>query len=202
MEIATKSSILCINGSPQGSAGNTALIVQAAQKQLSRHCAVDTHCAVETLELAHNRPFNDIVPMLERSTGFLFASGTYWDSWGSPLQRFFEEATATEGTALWLGKPAACIVSMHAVGGKGVLSRLQGVLNTFGAFIPPMSGMVCSLVNQVALEHEKSSRTEDLWNLEGDLEVLTHNLVEAVCGEKRWKSWPVERKNFAERWVR
>ena len=135
------------------------------------------------------------VSLLERARGFIFATGTYWDSWGSPLQRFFEESTSLEGGAVWLGKPAATLVTMHSVGGKGVLSRLQGVLSTLGVLIPPMSGLAYSQANHLALQ---SGGDADFWRVE-DLEVVAHNLLAALKLREGWRSWPVE-SDFQSRW--
>ena len=89
---------------------------------------------------------------LEKSQGFVFVTGTYWDSWGSPLQKFLENVTDLEGSPAFLGKPAIVMVLNHSVGGKGVLSRLQGVLSTLGCLIPPMSGIVYSWVTEQLLK--------------------------------------------------
>jgi chromate reductase len=111
-----------------------------------------------------------------------------------------EEATVTEGTDLWLGKPCVVGVLMHSVGGKGVLSRLQGVLNTYGLFIPPMSGFLYSVVNQLALKGEESPLSEDLWRID-DLEVVCHNLLEACRYPRNWRGWPVNRTSFDKVWL-
>ena len=95
---------------------------------------------------------NESVQLLRQANGIVFVTGTYWDSWGSPLQKFLEDLTPWECSDVWLGKPAAVVVSMQEVGGKAVLSRLQGVLSSLGCIIPPCSGMVYSHVGQCALE--------------------------------------------------
>ncbi len=188
-------SLLILNASPSGAVGNCAELIKIAHKQL------DSLFTVSTAHLADIKSFASMSEQLESADAFLFVTGTYWDSWGSPLQRFLEEVSCTEGTKVWLGKPAAVVVLMHSVGGKGVLSRLQGVLNTFGALIPPMSGLVYSVANHLALKGRQSKLTEDLWRL-GDLDTLCHNLSEAcVDGGKDWKSWAVDREGFAEVWL-
>ena len=106
--------------------------------------------------------------------------------------------TETEGSTLWLGKPAAVLVTMHSLGGKGVLSRLQGTLNLFGAVLPPMSGLVYSAISHEVLK-EREAQTE-VWRL-GDLEVVCHNLCEAVEGTRQWKSWEVDSAGFEKRWL-
>ena len=52
---------------------------------------------------AQNVPHVFPPEVLAEADGFVFATGTYWDSWGSPLQKFLEETTAFEGTSVWLG---------------------------------------------------------------------------------------------------
>lgn len=183
-----------INGSPHGAVGNTAVLFRFIRDTLKPLVNL-----VE-ITLTDSISRKELVEMLEASDGFIFGTGTYWDSWGSPLQKFLEDLTDTEGSSVWLGKPAAVVVSMHAVGGKGVLSRLQAVLNTFGAQIPPMSGIVCSLANQLAIQDSPEEATRDLWR-PADLEIVCHNIIEAVNGSNRWKTWELDGKNFKKVWV-
>lgn len=91
------------------------------------------------------------------------------------------------------------IVTKHSVGGKGVLSRLQGVLNTFGCTIPPMPGLVYSLANQGALS-AAAPGSEDLWCLE-DVAIVCHNLLAALGVHAGYRAWPVDRERFGARWV-
>jgi chromate reductase len=162
------------------------------------------------------KTFAEVHAELAWADAFVFGTGTHWDSWSSVLQRFLEDATEAEGTALWLGKPAACVVTEHSVGGKGVLSRLQGVLVTLGCSLPPMSGLVLSKVAEIAAGSEKgggardkfqedggrqaAAGTEDFWCAE-DLKIVAHNLVEAANGTRCWKAWPVDRTDFSARWM-
>jgi chromate reductase len=206
--------ILILNAALAGDGGSTAVALAQLGRSLVRRAEV------RRVTLA-THPFADIRDELARADGFVFGTGTHWDSWSSVLQRFLEDATETEGTALWLGKPAACVVTEHSVGGKGVLSRLQGVLVTLGCTLPPMSGLVLSKVAQIAAaEAEKGAvardkcqevggrgaakkqknGTEDFWCAE-DLKIVAHNLAEAVHGTRRWKAWPVDRTDFSARWM-
>lgn len=195
--------ILIVNGSVGGRKGNTAVALKQLSEHLSKRCKVQTVHLAETSFLL---PFTSTIlnlgrHKLEEFDGFVFGTGTYWDSWGSPLQRFFENATEFEGTEIFLGKPAAVVVTMHNVGGKGILSRLQGVLNTFGLYVPPMCGMVYSTVNQTILQQSKDSEfIEDVWSLE-DLEIISHNLTEACFNSNQWKSWSVDRKPASRKWI-
>jgi NAD(P)H-dependent FMN reductase len=184
--------VLILNGSIAGKAGNTAALLKLFQAELAPH--------VQVLEvhLADGRPDN-IREIVDSSHGFVFGSGTYWDSWGSPLQKFLEDFTNSEGSTLWLGKAAALFVTMHSVGGKAVLSRLQGVLNSFGLLFPPMSGMVYSAVSDVAQQSCPVSLQEELWQL-SDIKVICHNLLQAINGGTGWKSWPIGQDDPTTRW--
>ncbi len=190
--------LLVINGSLSGSTGNTGIALNRLSKLLAQDADLDC------LHLAEHFPTKgEIESLLQSADGLIFSSGTYWDSWGSPLQRFLETLTDLEGTDAWLGKPAICLVTMHSVGGKEVLSRLQGVLSTLGLLTPPMSGIVLSLANQLAAQ-TPNDFADDFWQL-ADLEILAQNLLEAVRIRKEhrpaWKAWTVDRKNPSRRWI-
>lgn len=89
----------------------------------------------------------------------------------------------------------------HSVGGKAVLSRLQGVLSTFGCLIPPMSGMVYSLVTALALKTSKSLKyKDDFWTID-DVALILENFQLALNIKTKWKAWLVDRKNFRKNWV-
>lgn len=183
--------VLLVNGSLGGRGGNTSALLDLA----ARHLAPKTE--LSRIDLAERPGFGRHLPRILEAHALLFATGTYWDSWGSPLQRFLEEATESEGTEAWLGKPAAALVTMHAVGGKGVLSRLLGVLNTLGCLIPPMGGLVVSLANQMALGSRDDA---DLWR-PSDVEVVCANLLEALRAGRAYRSWPLDRADFSRRWL-
>lgn len=185
---------LLINGSRTGVTGNTATLMNYTATYLRKYGNV------EHLNLTEEISTSVVEQSLRTASAFVIGTGTYWDSWGSLLQRFLEDMTHTEGTDCWFGKPVAVIVTMHSVGGKGVLSRLQGVMNTFGAIIPPMAGLIYSAVAQIALEGGENSITEDLWR-PSDIDVICHNLVECCNGTNEWAQWPVEKKHFTDRWI-
>ena len=187
--------LLLLNAALAGDTGNTAVLLAEARARLTPHAEV----AAVTLAGPDAPDFAALRPQLEAADGFLFGTGTHWDSWSSVLQKFLEDATPAEGTALWLGKPAAVVVSEHSTGGKGVLSRLQGVLVTLGCTLPPMSGLVLSRAAMIAARHDPEAG-RDFW-CRDDLAVVCHNLVEAAAGTRRWQTWPVDREGFADRWV-
>jgi NAD(P)H-dependent FMN reductase len=185
--------ILIINGSLGGAYGNTSVLIEAAKKYLGEHQA-----NIDILHLEENQ--DNLKNKLSWADGLLFTSGTYWDSWGSPMQRFLETSTQYEASDLFLYKPASVMITMHSVGGKGVLSRLQGVLNTMGLAIPPMSGLVYSLSSHLALTASESDFSSDFWSLE-DIEIVIHNLMTAVHHKHDFKCWPVDRKDPQRRWL-
>jgi multimeric flavodoxin WrbA len=191
--LARRPRILLINASLNGKYGNNAVLLAEAQMHLA------PHADVQLVTLATHPDFNLLQPGLEAADAFLIATGTHWDSWSSVLQKFLEDATPAEGTALWLGKPAAVLVTEHSTGGKGVLSRLQGVLITLGCFIPPMSGLVLSRSALIAVHHDAQA-ANDFW-CRDDLGIVCQNLVEAAAGTHRWKAWPVDRTDFTARWL-
>lgn len=200
--------ILLVNGSPCGRQGNSSRLLEHFAYHLRQRAVVDS------LVLAESTDPEVWESHIRAANGFVFATGTYWDSWGSPLQRFLESLTPIEATDAWLGKPAAVLVTMHSVGGKAVLSRLQGVLNTLGLMIPPLCGWVYSATAQAAIEWAepglgcqasdtvafRQQISEDVWSL-SDLQIVAHNLIEATNGTHRWNAWTVERRHFDRRWI-
>lgn len=184
--------VLAIDGSLAGEHGNSAALLDAATGALRGEEITRVSLAAAPGFAAHRAA-------LAAADALVVATGTYWDSWSSHLQRFLEEATETEGTGLWLGKPAAVLVTAHSVGGKGVLSRLQGVLVTLGAQIPPMGGLVVSLVGERARERGGPG-CEDVWSAE-DLDVVCHNLRECARGGRDFRAWTVDRGDPRRRWL-
>lgn len=187
--------VAVINGSLGGRGGNTGLVLDQVRRGIGKDARV------EEIHLVEKPSKRCIAGLLRRSSGMVFATGTYWDSWGSPLQQFFEDATEWEGGAIWAGKPAAVIVTMHSAGGKQVLSRMQGVLSSLGCLIPPMSGMVYSMANHLAFKGEPSDFHADLWSLD-DVGIVCHNLIEAINGKNHWKSWPFDTKDPKRLWLK
>lgn len=186
--------ILILNGSPSGDKGNCAQFIKKLAKRAPKEAAF------EVVHLAR-KPFGvKLAKQMKAADGFIFMTGTYWDSWGSPLQKLLEDMTDLEGTDALMGKPAAVIVLMHSVGGKGILSRLQGVLSTMGLLIPPMCGMVYSLVSDIALK-SPSSHAKDFWQKE-DAELILENLLKATEIQVSWATWPVDKKDPRRIWLK
>jgi NAD(P)H-dependent FMN reductase len=129
----------------------------------------------------------------------VIATGTYWDGWSSHLQRFLEEASESECGDVWLGKPAAVVVSAHQVGARGVLSRLQAVLNTLGCTIPPLGGVVVDRSAELLRPHAAAEIADELWGVP-DLAVLVDNLLltPRLAGCARWST---DARRFREPWL-
>lgn len=160
---ARRPHLLLLNAALAGEAGNTAVLLAQARRHLARRATVEslTLAALPSGSVSQLSALNpQLLAALQRADGFLLGTGTHWDSWSSVLQKFLEDATPHEGTALWLGKPAAVVVSEHSVGGKAVLSRLQGVLVTLSCTLPPMSGLVLSRAALLAARHTPRSRRD------------------------------------------
>lgn len=189
--------VLAIQAGLGGTTGNGAILLAHALEHLAPHAELETAVLATAPGFAPHRD------AIARADAIVIATGTYWDGFSSHLQRFFEEATETEGTDLWLGKPIACLVSAHSAGGKAVLSRLQGVLVTLGASIPPMGGLVVTLAAQIAIDHATPEEAADLWCV-ADLEVVCHNLLVAARTADRaaYRAWHVDRRDPMRVWLR
>ncbi|RYZ61289.1 MAG: hypothetical protein EOP09_20145 [Proteobacteria bacterium] len=190
--------ILFIHGSPSGRSGNSFTLSQELARSLSEQAEISE------LILSDQQSAEQIQTAIDHADAFVFTTGTYWDSWGSPLQKFLEDFTQLEGTPSYLGKPAAVLVTMHSVGGKSVLSRLQGVLNTLGLSIPPMSGLAYSYAAKLALETKIGASEADFWS-PSDLERIAHNLMVAITlnanSPAKFKSWEVDARDPRKLWV-
>ncbi len=185
--------VALIEASLGGSRGNTRVIADRARDALVPSVAVDR------VVLARRPGFAPHRATLEAASGFVFLTGTYWDSWSSYLQHFLEEATPTETSKLWLGKPAAVLVTEHSVGGKDVVSRLQGVLCTLGCLLPPTSGVVISKI--VTLNTKRPTKGhEDFFGL-SDVDVACRNVVASI-NRTAYSAWQVDKGNARAKWLR
>ncbi|UOF00685.1 flavodoxin family protein [Bdellovibrio reynosensis] len=186
--------ILILNGSPSGDIGNCAVWIRGLNSIIKKEADP------EVVHLAKSKYGSALKKKIQNASGVVFVSGTYWDSWGSPLQKLLEDMTDLEASPSLVGKPASVFILMHSVGGKGVLSRLQGVLSTMGFLIPPMSGMVYSLVSDIALK-SKSTHAKDFWQKE-DAELILQNFLIACDLKIDWQSWPVDKNDPTRKWLR
>ncbi len=195
---ARRPRILLLNASLAGPTGNSARLLALLAPRLAPHAELH-HAALAGPAAV---TFASLEPALHSADAFVFATGTHWDSWSSPLQKFLEDATPAEATALWLGKPAAALVTEHSTGGKGVLSRLQGVLLTLGCTLPPLSGLVLSHAAQLARQNTLTAGpADDLWQ-PADLDIIAHNLLAAAAAPRPdFRSWPVDRTDYTKPWL-
>ncbi len=182
--------ILIINGSIRGKQGNSGLLSQMAENFLVNKLAT----TASILNLSEPKPrIREVYDLLLGSDGFLIVTGTYWHSWGSPLQRFIEVVTAFENSPAFFGKPLACAVSMDSVGGAEVASRLHAVFAGLGCWSPPCSTIAVSRVGQEAIlasQGQTNNPNEDVWRID-DMETILKNLVTATTLQHDlWVSWP------------
>lgn len=184
-----KANILIVNGSIRGTTGNSGKIIKKAVTLITRE--KDTTSTVLTL----TEPLPDISSvknLVKKADGFLIISGTYWNSWGSPLQRFIEVMSVFENTNVFFGKPVACVVSMDSVGGMEVAGRLHSVFSGFGCWSPPCSTVVISRIGQEVVKStsgNKNDPNEDVWRLD-DINVLVKNLMHSTRLNGKWEHWP------------
>lgn len=186
-------SVLVLNAGLGGSSGNSQVV--------SEHCVelLRARGVAHELLVLRDAPPGAAPAALERAERLIFVSGTYWGGFSSLLQQMFEALTPSETGALWLGKPAAVLVTEHQVGAQAVLSRLQFVLVTFGCLLPPLSGVVISKVGE-ALRARAPELCGDVWGLE-DVETALHNLLATPFAPRAYRAWPVDREHYTERWL-
>lgn len=186
-------SVLVLNAGLGGAEGNSQVVAE--------HCAewLQARGVVHELLVLRDASPGQVPAALERAERLVFVSGTYWGGFSSLLQQLFEELTPSEGSALWLGKPASALVTAHQVGAQSVLFRLQGVLTTLGCLIPPMSGVVISKLGE-ALRARAPELCDDVWSLV-DVGTALHNLLAVPASPGAFRAWPVDSEHYAERWL-
>lgn len=187
---------LLVDGSVHGAGGNTAHFLARVAEALARRGV-----EARTAHLADGDAGEAVRATLEADL-LVYGTGTYWDGWGSPLQRYLELLTGHELSDGVLGKPAGVVVTMDSVGGTSVAYRLQGVLAGIGFLVPPLSAVVLSRLGAIVRHPETRlpagfDPPDDVWG-EEDLEVLAHNLVAARTGAP-WARWPIA-STPAPRW--
>jgi len=175
--------ILIINGALGGRVGNTAMLLKKI-KRMTHKSYPDVK--IKIIHLHPSFSWNRVKLSIKKADGLIFASGTYWDSWGSPMQQLFEKMTVLEGSKYLVGKPACAIITMHSVGGKEVCSKILGNLVSLGCMIPPFAGFAYSYADHVAHKSRTSGKKllDDVWHIQ-DLQALLNNLIRAAIIETK-----------------
>lgn len=186
-------SVLLLNAGLSGRDGNSQVVVSHAAQSLQRLGVAHEIVVLREASLP------DVTAALSRAERLVLVTGTYWGACSSLLQAVLEQLTPSEGTSLWLGKPACVLVTAHQVGAQSVLFRLQGVLSTYGCSIPPMSGVVISKLGE-ALRRTAPELCRDVWGLD-DVSTALHNLLATPLLPHAFRSWPVDSEHYAERWL-
>jgi hypothetical protein len=190
-------SVLLINGSVRGELGNSGAIVQHAASYLKQQHNVSANI----LTLSQQKgSITGVYDLLNSANGFFVITGTYWNNWGSPLQRFLEVMTAFENAPALFGKPMSCAVTMDSVGGTEVAARLHFAFAGLGCWSPPCSTIVLSRTGQEAITAsagKEDDPNEDVWRL-SDMEIVLDNLVTATQTKADWKCWPHGKLNIPE----
>lgn len=174
------------------------LIVEGGIHGSTRNCGqiatiAKSLCSFDDVEIVYLSEQLLLENVFVSADAYLLITGTYWDSCGSPMQKFIEDFTHLECDARIAGKPVGVIVLCHTVGGKTVLSRLQGVMSSMGFMIPPLSGMVIS-------KDAESSDDNDSWSL-ADMDTVLRNLLKAASITCDWALWPVNRGDYTKTWI-
>jgi len=182
-----KYTISIINGSLGGRTGNTHNLIKKLRKTINK---IDPEIKVRVIHLTPSFNWLLVRKYIRTSDAFVFCTGTYWQSWGSPMQHLFEKMTELEGKKHLLGKPVGAISTMHSVGGQEVVSRMQGVLCSLGCVIPPFCGFAYSYADHVAhrSRYHGKKLMDDVWHLE-DICALINNVIESMKGTNKWKVW-------------
>ena len=175
--------ILIINGALGGRTGNTSMLLKKIKKMILKG---REGVKVKIVHLHPTFSWNSVKRSIKKADALIFSTGTYWDSWGSPMQQLFEKMTVLEGSKYLVGKPASAIVTMHSVGGKEIVSRILGNLISLGCMIPPFAGFAYSYADHVAHKTRTSGRKllDDVWHIQ-DLQSLLNNLIKAACIETK-----------------
>src|SRR4051812_13935515 len=96
--------MIILNGSIRGAQGTTARMLKRIEGD---HVTLADYAG--TVDALRER--------IRAAKQIVIGTGTYWSSWGSPLQRFIEVMTSDEATEVFMGKPLGVVVTMDSVGG-------------------------------------------------------------------------------------
>ncbi len=187
MSTSALPTLLVLNGALRGALGNTGWLCAEAARVLQGRAQVRLlHLAEGCFDM------KSLEAALAEADAILLATGTYWHSWGSPLQRLIEVLTPLENTPLLFGKPVGALVTMDSVGGAELAGRLLSVFNQLGCAVPPCTTLVLSRVAVEALAagaHRAEDPNDDTWQL-ADLQHVLDNLLAGPEG-RPFAPWPV-----------
>ncbi len=179
--------LVVLDGSLRPNSGNTARALARCTAAFGGSVDVDRIALAD-----YDGSISEMAARLRAAEGLLVGTGTYWGSWGSPLQRFLEVMTAYEATDVFLGKPASAVVTMDSTGGSEVAMRLSATFVCLGCATPPFGWMALSRIG-VELGERDPGATRDVW-LPDDLAVLAENLlIAARAARPPFRAWSVER---------
>jgi multimeric flavodoxin WrbA len=209
-------SILIVNASLHGNSenSNTLVLLKLAEKELLRRGAKVTLVSPELVKFRLDKSEKDqsmyvlntdeVISSLEAADGLLIGTGTHWGQSSSTLQKFVEDATPSEGTKAWLGKPVGIIASEHSTGGQTVASNLAATISNYGGFVVPQGWMVYSRAGQEAKKHG-GDWAEDVWGPD-DVRSICDNLLKYAAQRKavELESWPIDEDpdSFHGQWVK
>lgn len=190
-------SLLILNGSIHGPSGNCQEVINYISKQYSKKLQIES-ISLKDVSL------EDIKSKIFQADSFLVITGTYWESWGSPLQKFFEDVTSLEGSKYFMGKPLGAIVLSHSTGGRGVLNRILINLNLFGCLIPPMAGVELSFIAQEAKKYSKEKGLiEDVWSFKDINSVIENIMIYLnLKNNPKFLAWDIDSKDFNKKWIK
>ena len=96
--------LLALNGSVRGDDGDGAEVLRTALAFADARADETMPIEITQVTLAtYAGTVEAMVDKVRAADAFLFVTGTYWGSWGSPLQRFLEVLTPLEATDAFLG---------------------------------------------------------------------------------------------------
>jgi multimeric flavodoxin WrbA len=206
--------IALINGSLHGDSdnSNTLMLLRLAERELLKRGAEVTLISPELVQFSLGNQQQSmyvldsekVIAAIQKADGIIISSGSHWGQSSSTSQKFIEDATPTEGTSAWLGKPVGIIISEHSTGGQAILSNLMLTLNNYGALIPPQAGMVFSRSGQEAKKRGEQW-AEDVWGPD-DIGSICDKIVVYAKNRNvvKLESWPVDHdsESFHSRWVK
>ncbi|HEX3593876.1 MAG TPA: NAD(P)H-dependent oxidoreductase [Polyangiaceae bacterium] len=179
--------LVVLDGSLRPASGNTAQALSLCISAFGSDVSVDRIALAE-----YGGSVAEMATRLRAADGLLVGSGTYWGSWGSPLQQFLELMTPYEATEVFLGKPASVVVTMDSTGGSEVAARLAATLVCLGCSTPPFGWMSLSRIGVALGEHSREA-VRDVWSA-ADLGVLAGNLVLAARAPRvGFRAWSLDR---------